>query len=103
MGTKGYLDETQQGVLRDLGIKGIPAPGMEFVGISTMLDILPKVLHKEGLAYHYNLSMYWDEDVKVWRATYDAIGDNLGSESAPELIDALYKLAIKTLSNATEV
>lgn len=97
MGTKGYLDETQQSVLHELGIKGIPAPQMEFVGISTMLDILPKVLHKEGLAYHYTLEMCWQEDENVWRVTYDAIGDNLGSETAPELIDALYKLAIKTL------
>ena len=56
-------------------------------------EILPKVLYKEGLAYAYNLEMCWREEEKKWSVGYDAIGDNMGLFSAPELIDALYELA----------
>lgn len=62
--------------------------------LTDLLEILPKVMHKEKQAYHYNLVMYWAEDEKKWRVTYDAIGDNMGSETATELIDALYELTV---------
>ena len=61
--------------------------------ITDLLEILPKVMYKDGLAYDYNLALYWEEDMKLWRVVYDAIGDNISSFDAPELIDALYQLA----------
>ena len=56
-------------------------------------EILPKVLYKGGLTYAYNLVMCWREEEKKWRVGYDAIGDNMGYLSAPELIEAVYELA----------
>lgn len=71
--------------------------------IFTLADLLsfpPKVLHKDSLAYHYVLTIYWDEDIKVWRAIYDAIGDNIAGDcAAPELIDALFALVCSLLDN----
>ena len=68
--------------------------------LTDILSILPKVLHKDGLAYHYVLTIYWDEDIKAWRAMYDAIGDNIAGDcAAPELIDALFALIISLLDN----
>lgn len=68
--------------------------------IEDLLKMLPKVLHKNGLAYHYVLTIYWDEDIKVWRAIYDAIGDNIAGDcAAPELIDALFVLVCSLLDN----
>ena len=65
-----------------------------------LLSLLPKVLHKDDLAFHYVLTIYWDEDIKVWRTIYDAIGDNIAGDcSAPELIDALYALVCDLLDN----
>lgn len=68
--------------------------------IEDLLKMLPKVLHKDGLAYHYVLTIYWDEDIKVWRTIYDAIGDNIAGDCAAlELIDALYALVCSLLDN----
>lgn len=68
--------------------------------LTDLLKMLPKVLHKDGLAYHYVLTIYWDEDIKAWRAMYDAIGDNIAGDCvAPELIDALYALVCDLLDN----
>lgn len=67
--------------------------------LTDLLQILPNVMHKEKQAYHYNLVMYWAEEEKKWRVTYDAIGDNMGSETATELIDALYELTVWCIEN----
>lgn len=68
--------------------------------LADLLSLLPKVLHKDGLAYHYVLTIYWDEDIKVWRTIYDAIGDNIAGDcAAPELIDALFALVCSLLDN----
>lgn len=68
--------------------------------VTDLLAILPKALRKEGLAYHYELTIKWDEDCHTWRALYDAIGDNIGGTcAAPELIDALYSLAVWLIGN----
>lgn len=68
--------------------------------LTDILAILPKVLHKDGLAYHYVLTIYWDEDIKAWRTMYDAIGDNIAGDcAAPELIDALFALICSLLDN----
>lgn len=66
--------------------------------LADLLSLLPKVLHKDGFAYHYVLTIYWDEDIKAWRAMYDAIGDNIAGDcAAPELIDALFALVCSLL------
>lgn len=68
--------------------------------LADIFTLLPKVLHKDGLAYHYVLTIYWDEDIKAWRAMYDAIGDNIAGDcAAPELIDALFALVCSLLDN----
>lgn len=68
--------------------------------LTDILSILPKVLHKNNLAYHYVLTICWDEDIKAWRAMYDAIGDNIAGDcAAPELIDALFALVCSLLDN----
>lgn len=68
--------------------------------IADLIEILPKVLHVEENAYHYVLSIYWDEEFKMWRTIYDAIGDNIfGDCAATELIDSLYQLVVRCLDN----
>lgn len=60
--------------------------------LADLLEILPKVLYKEGLAYAYNLELCWREEDNVWRVVYDAIGDSMGYFTGEELIDALCAL-----------
>lgn len=105
---KTELTKEQSQRLRKLGVPKEKASGKisyGFLGydpifrLTDLLDILPKVLHKEGLAYDYNLEMWWQEDMKEWLVTYDAIGDNAGSVFAEELIDGLYRLLCQTIEN----
>ena len=80
----------------DTTIDGIELSSMsvsDVFSLTDLLEILPKVMYKDGLAYDYNLVLYWEEDMKLWRVVYDAIGENMSSVEAPELIDALYQLA----------
>lgn len=110
---KDALDLRQSRILMQRGINPDKASGCAFLAgenngqigywlpVFTLADLfalLPKVLHKEGLKYHYVLTVYWDEDIKVWRAIYDAIGDNIAGDcAASELIDALYMLMLEVL------
>ena len=67
--------------------------------LTDLLEILPKAVHKDDLAYDYNLELLWQEDMKGWLTTYDAIGDNAGSIFEIELIDALYRLLCQIIEN----
>ena len=91
---KEKLDEKQIKFLQENGVPKLrwDVNNNPVYRIDDLLWLLPRVLHKEGLAYDYNLTMDWCEDIQQWRATYDAIGDNMGSKTAYELIDALFDL-----------
>lgn len=108
---KDKLTKEESAILISLGVPKEKATGyitelyhgeteyIDVFSLSDLLEILPKAVHKEGLAYDYNLEMLWQEDMKGWLTTYDAIGDNAGSVFEIELIDALYRLLCQTIEN----